>query len=153
MKNAQILAISLFLLVAAGVFYAGDTAAGQDSSSQYGQRKIRIIFQQREVIVAMFDNPASKDFISLLPLTLDFRDFAKAEKIADLPRRLNTAGAPTSREATGDLTYYAPWGNLAVFYKGVGTDGQLYILGRIEEGKDALVEMNTNFTARIERVE
>ena len=123
----------------------GDPMEGQTTA------KIRMVLANDEkVVVAMFDNPAAKDFLALLPLTAEFRDFAGAEKIADLPRRLQTSGSPTARNATGDFTYYAPWGNIAVFYKGSGSGGQLYVLGRIESGKDILSSMNRNFTARIE---
>ena len=38
--------------------------------------------------------------------------------IAHLPRRLSTEGAPSGAEpAAGDIAYYAPWGNLAFFYR------------------------------------
>jgi hypothetical protein len=95
--------------------------------------EVRIAFGSQEAIVAMFDNPTSRDFVTLLPLTTEFSDFARAEKIASLPRRLDIQNTPTARETSGsDFTYYAPWGNLAIFYKGFGADGQLYVLGRIE---------------------
>lgn len=119
--------------------------------------QIHIIFQnntgQPNVVIEMFDTPASHDFMALLPLTLEFSDFARTEKIAYLPRRLNTAGTPTALEAqnSGDFSYYAPWGNLAVFYKGFANDGQIYTLGRILSGKDALASMRGDFTATIQR--
>ena len=114
---------------------------------------IRIVFAHQTVIVEMLDTPASRDFMSLLPLTLKFSDFASTEKIATLPRRLDTQGSPTARETAGDFAYYAPWGNLAVFYQGAGSDGQLFVLGRILSGKDTLAAMQKNFTATIEKVE
>ena len=33
---------------------------------------------------------------------------------------------------TGDITYYAPWGNLAIFYRDSGYAKGLVKLGRIE---------------------
>ena len=115
--------------------------------------KIRIVFGDQEAIIKMLDNPASRDFMSLLPLTLEFSDYAKSEKIAHLPRRLNTKNSPTPPEASGDFTYYAPWGNLAVFYQGFGSDEHLYVLGCILSGKEALATTNKNFTARIEKID
>ncbi len=112
---------------------------------------VRMSFGGYEAIVEMFDTPASRDFISLLPLTLEFSDFAGAEKIArNMPRRLDTQNSPTAAEIQGDFTYYAPWGNLAVFYKGFGTDGQLYTLGRIRTGKEHLATMEQNFPCTLE---
>lgn len=38
------------------------------------------------------------------------------KKIADLPTKLTTQNAPHGYAGkAGDLTYYAPWGNLAFF--------------------------------------
>jgi hypothetical protein len=38
----------------------------------------------------------------------------------------------------GDITYYAPWGNLAIFYRDFGYSSGLVSLGRIESGIEAL---------------
>jgi hypothetical protein len=54
----------------------------------------------------------------MLPLTLMLTDHASTEKIADLPRKLSTKGAPPGIAASvGDISYYAPWGNLALFHR------------------------------------
>lgn len=115
--------------------------------------RIRVVFSNCEVIVSMFDNPTSQDFLSLLPMQVSFKDFAGEEKIAHLPRRLEAAPSPGPSEAGGDFTYYRPWGNLAVFYKGFGSDSQLTALGRIESGKERLAGMAGDVTARIERIQ
>lgn len=111
--------------------------------------KLRMTFGNHKVMIELFDTPASRDFVIQLPLTLQFSDFAGAEKIASLPRKLRTQGSPTAREVQGDFTYYAPWGNLALFYKGFGTDGQLYVLGRFISGKEHLATMRNAFSATI----
>ncbi len=50
---------------------------------------------------ALEDNASSRDFV-----------------ISDLPKRLSTQGAPEgSVPRIGDVAYYAPWGNLAIFHK------------------------------------
>ncbi len=150
MKSIKVLMSALLLISTAYVFGNDNDAAAPGAA---GATKIRIVFNDQEAVVAMFDNPASRDFLSLLPLTAEFSDFAGAEKIASLPRRLETRNSPVPHDATGDFTYYAPWGNLAVFYKGFGRDSNLYVLGRIESGKEKLARMRTSFTARIERLD
>jgi hypothetical protein len=53
----------------------------------------------------------------MLPLDLTLNDYSTNEKIAYLPRKLSEDGSDSfSGEAIGDLCYYAPWGNLAMFY-------------------------------------
>lgn len=152
---------SILLIVIAILFYSPHplhaaplhSAQAEDGQNDSDMTKIRIVFNNQEVLVRMLDNAASRDLLALLPLTVQFSDFAQAEKIAHLPQKLRTKGAPTAQEAAGDFTYYAPWGNLAVFYKGLGSDSQLYILGRIESGKKALADMKHAFTAHIARVQ
>ncbi|MNU08615.1 hypothetical protein D3C72_2547400 [compost metagenome] len=53
----------------------------------------------------------------------------------------------------GDLTYYAPWGNLAIFYKDFDYSSGLIHLGVIESGIDRLARVNGDFDVRIERIE
>ncbi len=98
------------------------------------------------------DTTASRDFAALLPLTVTLSYYAGTEKISDLPRKLTTAGAPAGTDAAaGDITHYAPWGHLAIFYKGSGYASGLVKLGSIASGVEALTNQQGNFTATIER--
>lgn len=154
MKIVALFTLPLIIMMSLPAFALSNDAQGRHEDPQNRTpTKIRIVCDQAEIIVSLFDNPASRDFLSQLPLTREFRDFAGAEKIADLPRRLDTSASPTPHEIQGDFTYYAPWGNLAIFYRGFGTDSQLYVLGKIESGKEKLASMKTSFTARIELLE
>lgn len=87
------------------------------------------------------DTAVARDFAALLPLDLLLDDYAATEKIAYLPRKLMTAGAPPGTAAVaGDISYYAPWGNLALFYRSSGQAKGLVRLGRLDDqdGVDAL---------------
>jgi len=101
---------------------------------------IRVTLDGRPVDATLNDSPAARDFAALLPLTLDLEDFHQTERIADLPRRLTTSGAPEpAAPKAGDLTYYAPWGNLALFYQdGDSASDDLLILGSIDADTDRL---------------
>jgi hypothetical protein len=97
---------------------------------------IRIVIEDRELPGTLDDTPAGRDFASLLPLTLRLTDFHGAEKISDLPRRLSNedqipAGTPG---LPGDMTVYAPWGNLAIFYRDFTYSDDLFRLGSLEPG-------------------
>jgi hypothetical protein len=101
--------------------------------------KIRLTIDGKAITATLIDNPTSRDFLSLLPMTLTLEDYAATEKISYLPRKLSTAGAPAGIDpSVGDLTYYAPWGNLAIFYKDFGYSSGLIQLGRIDSGIEAL---------------
>ena len=98
------------------------------------------------------DNPAVRDFLSMLPLTLTLEEFAGREKIAYLPRKLAHAGSPGSDPENGDLIYYVPWGNIGFYYNtaGIGYSNQTIHLGTYDvsleqlaqlEGRDVTVEV------------
>jgi hypothetical protein len=101
--------------------------------------KIRMNVEGEVVTATLDDNATSRDFVSLLPLTLPLKDYAKTEKVSDLPKRLSTEGAPPGSDpSVGDIAYYAPWGNLALFYKDFGYSDGLIRLGKIDSGVEAL---------------
>ncbi|MEZ0494418.1 cyclophilin-like fold protein [Kineococcus sp. TBRC 1896] len=99
------------------------------------------------------DSAAARDFAAMLPLTLTLADFHATEKVADLPGRLSTDGSPDAAAATaGDIAYYAPWGNLALFYRDFPRSAGLVVLGHVSDPLDALVEGEGRPTVTIEAV-
>ena len=101
--------------------------------------KIRLTINGQATIATLDNNATARDFLSLLPLTLTLEDYASTEKIASPPRKLSTQGAPAGIDPNvGDITYYAPWGNLALFYKDFGYSTGLVRIGRFDAGVEAL---------------
>ena len=116
--------------------------------------KIKLTFNKEEVIVKMYDNPTSRDFLTLLPLKLTLKDYAGTEKISYLSRKLSTQNAPAGSDPSiGDFTYYSPWGNLAIFYRDFGYANGLIILGNIESGIEKLANIGDDFTVKIDRID
>ena len=100
--------------------------------------KIRLTVGDKVLTATLIDSKTTRDFISLLPLTLTLKDYAGTEKVSDLPKRLSTEGAPSGIDpSVGDITYYAPWGNMAIFYRDFGYSSGLVILGKIDSGTEA----------------
>jgi hypothetical protein len=88
----------------------------------------------------------------LLPLSLTLSDYAEIERIADLPRKLSIEGAPAGvAPRAGDITYYAPWGNLAIFIEGRSYSRGLVRLGKVDTGLPALQRQGPS-KVRIERI-
>ena len=105
--------------------------------------KIRIIAADQTFTAVLEDSAAARDFAALLPIDLVLSDHNRTEKIAHLPQRLSTAGAPDGvTPVAGDIAYYAPWGNLAIFYRDFGYSRGLVRLGRLEGGVDALAKID-----------
>jgi hypothetical protein len=101
--------------------------------------KIRITLEDAVLTATLTDSQTTRDFVSLLPLTLTLEDYAGTEKISYLPQKLSTEDAPPGSDpSVGDITYYAPWGNLAIFYRDFGYASGLVILGKIDSDVEAL---------------
>ena len=101
--------------------------------------KIRLTINGKSMTATLDDNPAARDFLALLPITLKLEDYASTEKVAYLPRRLSTQGAPAGIDPdVGDIAYYAPWGNLAIFARGRAYGRSLIPLGKVDSGLPVL---------------
>ncbi|WP_099021001.1 cyclophilin-like fold protein [Mycolicibacterium palauense] len=112
--------------------------------------RIRLTTPQTVLTATLLDNATSRDFAAQLPLDLTLRDHAGTEKIADLPTRLSTAGAPDGADPqVGDLTYYSPWGNLAIFYRDFEYSRGLVKIGSIDSGADRLESLAGAVTVEI----
>ena len=101
--------------------------------------KINLKLEDKTLTATLYDTPTARDFASMLPLTLTLEDYSKTEKISDLPRKLTKEGAPAGADpSAGDIAYYAPWGNLAQFYKDFRYSDGLILLGKLDGGVEAL---------------
>jgi hypothetical protein len=144
--------IGLALALAAAASGPDALAQPRTGTTSTVSMKIQFEVDGTSITASLNDSAAARDFASLLPLTLSLKDYASTEKVADLPRKLSTQGAPAGIDPEiGDFTYYAPWGNLALFYKDFGYSAGLVRLGRIESGI-AAIQWSGPQTVKIRRV-
>lgn len=98
MKN-RIFAVPALLVLVLAVFRASGAMAETAG-------KVRLISGGGEAIAVLDDTPAARDFLSMLPLELTFKDYDRTEKISYLPRKLATQGSPSScTPEAGAFTY------------------------------------------------
>jgi hypothetical protein len=115
--------------------------------------KIRLIVGGQVATATLYDNATARDFASLLPLSLTLTDYDTIERVADLPRKLSTQGASEGMTpVAGELTHYAPWGNLAIFIQPRTYSRSLLPLGKVDEGLSILARHGP-YQVRIERIE
>ncbi|MBU3894221.1 cyclophilin [Serratia rubidaea] len=135
---------TLFLLM---LVFVANVNAGEKTV------KIQFNYHGKTVIGSLEDNPASREFLAMLPLTVKMEDYGAVEKVAWLPDKLNKANTlPAITPATGDIAYYIPWGNLAIFRQDFRHSPGLIKLGRIDEELAAL-QQSGSAEVRITRVE
>ncbi|WP_308406670.1 cyclophilin-like fold protein [Streptomyces sp. AC555_RSS877] len=114
---------------------AATAPAATTPTGRTTEMNIRLTLNGHHIAATLNDSPTARDFAAQLPLTLSLRDLNQAEKIADLPRRLSTSGAPEGADPeVGDLAYYAPWNQLATYYRDAPYATGLVPLGHMADG-------------------
>ena len=66
----------------------------------------------------------------------------KNGKIFYPPKKLNTDATPQADAKAGTLAYYAPWGDVVMFYGSFGSAAGLYELGHAVSGSDYIQNMS-----------
>ena len=95
----------------------------------------------REFTAEVGDSPPARELLAQLPLRLGFRDLNGVEKVAALPRPLTRDGVPSGADPEiDDLGYYAPTGELVLYYGEVGYFEGIVRLGRLDPALSALLE-------------
>lgn len=116
--------------------------------------RIKLTINENEVYVNLNNGKSSNDLLSLLPLTLELEDFNSTEKIAYLPRKITTDDALDGYTPEAlDFAYYAPWGNISIFYKDFRYSDSLIKLGEIESGIEHLENISDGTLVTIEKVD
>jgi hypothetical protein len=110
-------------------------------SVQADTMKLRLTVNDKVMTAALINSETTRDFVSLLPLTITMNDLFGREKSGDLPRPIAEGGARTRTYEVGDLVYWSPSAHLAIYYH---HDGQpisgpgIIVMGKIDSGVEAL---------------
>jgi len=98
--------------------------------------KVAVISNGNTTIFKLNNSDASKELYEQLPLQVKVENYSTNEKIFYPPNKLVTVSTPKANAKNGTLVYYAPWGNVLMFYKDFGSASGLYELGFVESGKE-----------------
>ena len=99
-------------------------------------RQIRVTCNGAQAVYELNGSPAADALYEQLPLTLPVEDFSTNEKVFYPPDALDTSDTPLASGGAGTLAYYAPWGDVVLFYDEYSANPSLYELGRIVSGGD-----------------
>ena len=132
------LILALTLIGRASASFAAEPSP---SSTEAKSMKIRLTINGQSTTATLDDNATARDFLSMLPLTLPLADHASTE------------GAPAGIDPdVGDIAYYAPWGNLALYYRDFGYSAGLIRLGRFDAGVET-INARWNLKVKIEAIQ
>ncbi|MBS7525309.1 hypothetical protein KHM83_01315 [Fusibacter paucivorans] len=96
--------------------------------------RIKVEADTRSVVFELNDSAASKSLLLQLPMTIEVKNYSNDEKIFYPEKKLDTSGTPSARAKAGTLAYYAPWGDVVMFYDHFGSAPGLYQLGQAISG-------------------
>jgi len=103
--------------------------------------KIQIKAKHAVLTATLSDSEAARGFASLLPLTLTLNDLFCREKYAHLPRAISEGGKRTHTYEVGDIAYWPPGPDVAIFYRHDGRqipDPGIVMIGKVDSGVSAL---------------
>ena len=111
-------------------------------------RQIVVQAENGSVVYELNDSPAADSLYEQLPITIPVEDYSTNEKIFYPPQSLDTSGTPQASDGAGTLAYYAPWGDVVMFYGDYSQNSSLFELGRVVSGSELVSGMSGTITVR-----
>ena len=108
--------------------------------------QLSVAWGENQVIYALNDSSAASSLLEQLPLTIEVEDYSTNEKIFYPPQELDTSDTPTVAGGAGTLAYYAPWGDVVMFYEDYNENPSLFELGQIVSGEELVARMSGTIT-------
>ena len=139
--HMKLLAIAVLSIALNPMAIAETTADSAPTSVTEKHMKIRLTVNGKIITAKVIESPTARDFISLLPLTLTMNDLFKREKFGHLPRAISTDGKHTHTYSLGDIAYWSPGPDIAIYYRYDGEripDPGVIVIAKIGSGLDAL---------------
>lgn len=105
-----------------------------------GEEKMKIQVKGNGAVIefAINDSQAAKDLYAQLPVSVEVENFSNNEKIFYPQNELDVSDAPVAEGGAGTLAYYAPWGDVVMFYGSFSSNGSLYELGEAVNGAEMI---------------
>ncbi|MCG3665300.1 hypothetical protein L5F09_06045 [Aliarcobacter butzleri] len=113
-----------------------------------GERlKISINSNGNTTVYELNNSSASKELYAQLPLNIKVENYSNDEKIFYPPNKLTTSNTSLAKnDKAGTLAYYAPWGDVVMFYKDFRRSSGLYELGKVLWGAEYIESMSGTIT-------
>ena len=131
----------ILLALVSAVALSHAACGGDNTMTKHGDNmKIRLRIGNRPLTGTLIDSKTAQDFVSLLPITLTMNDLFGREKFAHLPRAISTEGKRTHTYEVGDIAYWSPGPDVAIYYQHDGEkipNPGIIVIGKLDSGVDA----------------
>ncbi len=118
-----------------------DTQADRSENEQEETMRISVKSEEYEIIYELNSSPAASQLYAQLPLTVEVEPFSNNE-MTFYPEALSVEDTPLSDGAPGSLSYYAPWGDVVMFYAPCTPNNSLYELGTVVSGEEHIANLS-----------
>ncbi|WP_207309088.1 cyclophilin-like fold protein [Desulfobacter hydrogenophilus] len=113
-----------------------------NKSQDQGAIRLNVTGNGKITVFELNGNAAAKDLYAQLPLSIKVENYSNNEKIFYPPQKLNINATPKADAKAGTLAYYAPWGDVVMFYGNFGSAPGLYELGHAVSGQEYIKDMS-----------
>lgn len=120
---------------------------GEDETMNYDKKdntgKLMQLTTQKgkTIIFQLNDSSAANALYNQLPLTIETENYGGNEKIFYPPEKLDVSNTPMAKGPAGTLSYYEPWGDVAIFYGECRGSSGLYELGEAVSGTEHISQI------------
>jgi hypothetical protein len=138
-KNIRMMLVVLFISAFSIATISEAQSMKNDGIKKSGSMKIRLRVKDKSITATLIDSKTTRDFISLLPLTLTMNDLFHREKFAHLPKAISTQGERAHTYEVGEIAYWSPGPDVAIYYR---QDGEpipppgIIPIGKIDAGAE-----------------
>jgi hypothetical protein len=147
LANRLLLALGLALFVCAACL--GKKALAADGPLPLSDMKVEITSQGKTAAFRLYDTVAAGEFYDQLPLELDLSNFRDAQWMFYPPEKLNVRPDEAYHDGKkGELSYYAPWGDVFMLYKDFYAGDEMHRLGVGLSGIDGIADMSGRAVVR-----
>ena len=125
----------------------GDATSTSESTIEEGHMQISVTDGEHTVVYQLNDTSAVRSLRDQLPLSVEVGTFSDNEKTFIPAIGLDTSDVIDSAGRVGDIAYFSPWGDVAMYYgHDAGPYQGLYALGQAIEGADQVALLTGTIT-------
>ena len=110
--------------------------------------KLQVSNNKHKIIFELNNSNAAASLVKQLPLNIKIENYSNDEKIF-YPKKLDVSNTPMSQGRVGDLAYFAPWGDVVMYYGDAGPYDGLYQLGKCISGKNQIAKLKGKITLKL----
>ena len=158
-KKIGIIALALLMIVSVAGCASQNNSDDSGSARQIEESKqidetddkkmISISSEDAYIIYELNDSTAARQLYDQLPLLVEVDDFSTNEKIFYPMEELDPEDAPLAAGGIGVLAYYAPWGDVVLFYDSFSGNDSLFQLGTIVEGEGDIYRLSGTIELKV----